>query len=100
MAEVTYLPEVECEVLEGIRESEVTVGVADESGNRQYLTVDGEFVNREGDRAYLPVGIVRVDRANRRVLIELPRESDSGFSRLWVPFSSFRLETQGDPVRS
>ena len=39
-----------------------------------------------------PSGIINVDRRNRRVLIELPTEADSGANRMWIPFDSFRSE--------
>jgi len=46
-------------------------------------------VNWEGDVPYLPVGIINIDRRNRRVLVELPTAADSGANRMWMPFEKF-----------
>jgi hypothetical protein len=92
MPEITYLPEVECVVSPGFLDREVTVGVPDESGNRQFLRVNKGLITQEGSKTYLAVGVVDVDYRRRRVLIELPHEADSGANRLWVPFAHFRRE--------
>jgi hypothetical protein len=91
VAEVTYLPEVECVVTteRGLLDTQI-VGVPDENGNRQYLRVPQGYVTRQGDKTYLPIGIVELDRRKRRALVELPVEADSGVRRLWVPFDNFR----------
>jgi len=47
-----------------------------------------------GGKHYLAVGIVQLDYKQKRALIELPHEADSGANRLWVPFSSFRQESE------
>lgn len=93
MQEVTYLPEVLCEisVAEGILDTQV-VGVPDVDGNRQFLRVSKGFVTQEGNKTYLPIGIVELDRRNRVALVELPVEADSGARRLWVPFDHFRVK--------
>ena len=78
MPEVTYAPEVECLVSPGFLDGEVTVAVPDEKGNRQFLRAAKDFITHEGGRAYLPVGIVQFDHRNRKALIELPHEADSG----------------------
>ena len=39
---------------------------------------------------YLPIGIVGIDDVKDLALIELPHESDSGISRLWVRRSDLR----------
>jgi hypothetical protein len=90
MAEITYLPEVECTTASGFREGELTVSVPDETGKRQNLRVNKNLVASEGGKHYLAVGIVELDYKRKRALIELPHEADSGANRLWVPFSSFR----------
>jgi hypothetical protein len=89
--EVTYLPEVECEVKpsQAVQGTEI-VGVPDEKDNREFLRVGTGFVTRENGKTYLPIGIVELDRRNQRALIELPAEADSGRRRVWVPFSRFR----------
>ena len=53
-------------------------------------------INRWGDRDYLPVGIVEIDRRKRRVLIELPAEADSDMNRLWVRFDDLRKEAMDE----
>jgi hypothetical protein len=92
MSEITYLPEVRCEVSEGLTERDITVSVQDIDGADQYIHVLPSMVNRENGTTYLPVGIVNVDRRSRRVLIELPTEADSGANRMWIAFDSFRSE--------
>jgi hypothetical protein len=52
--------------------------------------VEDGFIATEGGRHYLPIGIVGVDDAKDLALIELPHESDSGISRLWVRRSDLR----------
>jgi hypothetical protein len=91
MAEVTYLPQVEClvTVAEGILDTQV-IAIPDETGNHQFLRVGkGELV-QEGTKTYLPVWVVQLDNKGRRALVELPQEADSGTRRLWVPFVRFR----------
>jgi hypothetical protein len=86
----TYLPEIECEVQPGDADWEVVVAVKDEKDRQQYLSISKGMIARVGGKNYLPVGVVQVDHQGRRVLVELPREADSGVNRLWAPFSSFR----------
>ena len=94
MAEITYLPEVECEAVPSDLLDTEIVGVADDSGKRQHLRVPKGFVVRVDGRTYLPIGIVRLDYEGKKALIELPTEADSGVNRLWLPFSSFRQEKE------
>ena len=93
MAEITYLPEVECvvETAEGLLHTSV-VYVSDEDKNRQYLRVGKADVISEGGKAYIRVGVVRLDYPRKRALVELPVEADSGTRRLWVPFTRFRVQ--------
>lgn len=93
MSEITYLPQVECEinVLNGLLDTQV-VGVPDEKDNRQYFRIGkGAVVEFEG-KTYVPVGIVQLDYKSQRGLVELPQEADSGVRRIWVPFVRFRPE--------
>ena len=92
MSEITYLPEIRCEISEGLTERDITVSVQDIDGADQYIHVLPSMVNRENGTTYLPVGIINVDRRGRRVLIELPTEADSGANRMRIPFDSFRSE--------
>lgn len=73
-----------CEVSPGLRESEKTVIVKDVFNRRHHLRVEDGYLTTDGDRHYLPIGVVGVDDAKGLALIELPHESDSGISRLWV----------------
>jgi hypothetical protein len=93
MSEVTYLPQVQCKVSEGLTWEDITVSVRDIDGWDQYIHVLPSLVNRENERTYLPVGIINVDRRNERVLVELPTEADSGVNRMWISFDSFRTES-------
>jgi hypothetical protein len=96
MAEVTYLPEVECVVVvpDGILDSQV-VQVPDTEGRNHALRVGkGSLVETSG-KTYLPVGLVFIDRQGHRALVELPQEADSGTSRVWVPFAHFRRQENG-----
>jgi hypothetical protein len=86
----TYLPEIECQTRAGDAEWELIVTVQDENKRKQNLSVSKGMVAKVGDKHYLTVGIIQVDYQNRRVLVELPSEADSGVTRLWVPFTSFR----------
>jgi hypothetical protein len=85
-----YLPEIECEARKGDADWEVVVTVEDEAGKKQSLSVSKGLVTKDGDKTYLAVGVVRADLQGGRVLVELPREADSGVNRLWVPLASFR----------
>jgi hypothetical protein len=93
MSETAYLPEVQCEISEGLTESDITVCVRDVEGRDQFIHVLPSMVNWVGETAYLPVGVVDLDRRNHRVLIELPIEADSGVNRMWMPIASFRVES-------
>jgi hypothetical protein len=73
-----------CEVSSGPRESERTAIVKDVLNRKHHLRVEEGFITAEGGRHYLPIGIVGRDEARGLALIELPHESDSGISRLWV----------------
>jgi hypothetical protein len=94
MAEITYLPEVECTIAPGFRDDEWSVRVPDENGRRQNLRVNKELVSEKSSKHYLAIGVVEVDYKHKRVLVELPHEADSGANRLWIPFASFRQESE------
>jgi hypothetical protein len=83
MSEATYLPEVQCEVSEGLTGEDITVSVRDIDGREQYIHVLPSMMNREDGTTYLPVGIINVDRRNELVLVELPTEFiwSRGYSR-------------------
>jgi hypothetical protein len=85
-----FMAEVICEVTHGLRESERTVAVKDVYGRRQFLRVEEGFITTEDDKAYLPVGVVGIDKSKNVALIELPHESDGGANRLWVHLNELR----------
>lgn len=68
----------------GLRDSERAVAVKDVHGRRHHLRVPFDFLTEKGNRFYITVGIVHVDRKTGAVLVELPHEADSGANRLWV----------------
>jgi hypothetical protein len=84
------MAEVVCEVGPGLRDSEKTASVKDVFNRRLHLRVEDGFITTDGDQHYLPIGIVGIDDAKDLALIELPHESDSGISRLWVRRSDLR----------
>jgi hypothetical protein len=93
MAEVTYMPEVECVVIvpNGIMDSQV-VKVTDIDNLGHMLRVaKGSLVENDG-QTYLPVGMVILDRDRRRALVELPEEADSGTRRVWMGLPRFRRQ--------
>ena len=93
MAEVTYLPEVRCDVTPGgIIPEGVTARLKDLDGRSQFVQVTRGMINHEEGQDYLPIGIVDIDRRGRRVLIELPVEADSGANRMWIGFEALRKE--------
>jgi hypothetical protein len=90
-AYATYLPEIECTTVRpGDFDWEAVVSVKDERGWDQYMSVSKGMVSRVGEKNYLSVGVVQIDYANGRVLVELPVEADSGVRRLWAPYAAFR----------
>ncbi len=92
MSLITFWPEVECSATaSSLHETEV-VGVADVTGNHQFLRVGKGFLTHEAGRTYLPIQLIEVDPSRQRALIQLPYEADSGASRIWVPISTFRRD--------
>jgi hypothetical protein len=96
MAEVTYVSEVECEVVvqNGMLDTQV-VKVFDTDDRSHMLRVAKGGLVEESEKNYLPVGLVLVDRQQARALVELPQEADSGTRRVWVPFKRFRRRESG-----
>ena len=72
------MPYVKCATVEeGLRPSEVSVGVKGVDGVPVYLRVERDFLT---DNQYLPVWVV--EKKNGKMLVELPHEADSGVNRL------------------
>ena len=93
MHEMTYLPQVRCEISEGLTESDRTVCVSDIEARQQFIHVLPSMINLVAGQPYLPVGVIEIDSRNKRVLIELPIEADSGVNRMWMPISAFRVDS-------
>jgi hypothetical protein len=92
---MTYLPEVECviETESGLAGTSV-VHVSDAANTKQYLRVARSDVHRAKGKTYIGIGLVQLDYKDRRALVELPMEADSGARRIWVPFSRFRPQRE------
>jgi hypothetical protein len=78
------VPQLICEVSEGLRPSEATVMVTDVQNFRHFLPVDRDLLAEEGGRSCLPVGLIHLDEGQKLALVELPIETDSGTRRIWV----------------
>jgi hypothetical protein len=81
---VQRMAQVLCEVSEGLRPSEATVKLTTYNGRPEFLPVDRGLLADEGERHYLSVGLVFVNREQQAALVSLPVEADSGAHRLWV----------------
>jgi hypothetical protein len=84
MGEVTYYPEVRCEVQQVVPPFDRIAEVRDVDGHLHQLTVPNGTTRRRGTADYLSIAIVEMDRAERRALIEFPVESGRGTNRAWV----------------
>src|SRR5438270_9381272 len=79
------MAEVLCErVTPGMRPSERAVLVRDVRGNSEVILVENNFLTVEGDKTYLPVGVVFIDKERDVVLVEFPHERITGGNRVWV----------------
>ena len=68
----------------GMRPSERAVTVQDVRGHSELILVEHDFLTVQGDRTYLPVGVVFIDRDRAVVLVEFPHEPLTGGNRVWV----------------
>ncbi len=84
MDEVTYYPEVRCEVHEVAPPVEWVAEVRDVEGHLHRMTVPDGMTRRHGTAEYLSIGIIELDPTNRRALVEFPVESDQVTNRAWV----------------
>jgi hypothetical protein len=73
-----------CDVSEGLRPAEATVAVRDYAGRTEYLPVDRKMLARANGGHLLPVRVIYQDDAKRAAFVQLPDETDSGSSRIWV----------------
>jgi hypothetical protein len=79
-----------CKVSKGLRDAEVTVEVSDYSGRREFLPVEGEMIEQQGDQSYLPVTILQLDKVKKAAVVSLPVEADSGAHGIWVKLSNLK----------
>jgi hypothetical protein len=87
-----------CETVSpGMRESERAVTVRDVRGNREVILVEHGFLAVQGERTYLPVGVVAIDKDRRVVLVEFPHEAITGGNRLWVRSADLIWPNGGRP---
>lgn len=70
------------EVEEGLHPSELVVTIRTAEGKTEEVAVDRQLVTDRRLKAYA-VGV-----EGNRVLVELPRETLSGFWRVWMPTAS------------
>lgn len=78
------MPQLRCEVAEGLRPAEATITVRDHAGKPEHFPLDRGMVSGAGDRATISVfPVVRSDDG-RLVSVQLPVEADSGTWRIWV----------------
>jgi hypothetical protein len=67
-----------------MRPSERAVTVQDVRGHSELILVEHDFLTVLGDRTYLPVGLVFLDKEREVALIEFPHEPITGGNRIWV----------------
>ncbi len=79
------MAEMLCEsVGPGMREPERAVTVRDVRGHGEVILVENNFLTVQGDKTYLPIGVVFIDKERDVVLVEFPHEAITGGNRLWV----------------
>jgi hypothetical protein len=92
MPVMTYLPEVECSIVPGPGETEVTVTVVDDEGTQHERHVLKDFVTHKDEVTYVPIDIVMLDYQHQRARIELPAGMDGKPAPIWVSLSALRQE--------
>jgi hypothetical protein len=84
MVEVTYYPEVRCELHEIVPPVERIEEVKDLDGRSHQMTVPNGMTRRHGNAEYLSIGIIEMDRTRGHAFVEFPVESGQGTNRAWV----------------
>ena len=80
------MPSVRVQVVgDGLHPSEFVVSVNTESGDAETLTIDRGSVTEDN---LMEVGYP-VGRRNGSLLVEMPRETQHGHWRLWIPSSAY-----------
>lgn len=79
-------------IRDGLHPNEVVVGFETPDGTQETLVVDRRSLRSDDTlRVGYPVGS---DQANRRLLVELPRETMRGQWRVWVSIDSVVKEDE------
>jgi hypothetical protein len=94
MAEVTYYPEVLCQIQEVVPPLDRIAELRDIDGRLHQINVPSSMIRRIGPDDFLPIGIVEIDRRKQVALIEFPVESGQGTNRAWVRFNKLRHEIE------
>jgi hypothetical protein len=92
MSQLTYRPELECQVPAGNGGATVEVCVADINGQAQCRHVARGYLTGDPQKPYLPVEVLVWDYREDRAFVDLPGTSQSGPSRIWVPLHHLRPE--------
>lgn len=89
---------IECAVKNsgGLRESDVIAEVTDFHGQKEQIQIEKKLLVVRGGRHFLPVWGVAQDHAKKLVEVELPLESASGTSRIWVEADHIFVENETD----
>lgn len=74
---------VSCDVREGLHPSELTVYIQTVAGHAEEVSVSKEEVQHRGSFG-MGLLVWRIGSEGSRTLIELSRETSTGFWRLWV----------------
>ena len=91
------MPYIACTIKgDGLHPSEFTLAVIDATGTTSYVRVQRDLPSYVGDVPHIQVGMIQENRKENRWLIELPSETDAGFSRMWVDNS--KLIEQVDKI--
>src|SRR5437763_9328707 len=88
----TIMPQVICEVSEGLRKSEATAKLSTYDGRPEFLPVDRGLLSEEGGKHYLSVGVVHISDEKKAALVSLPVEAGSGAPRVWVKLDHLKQE--------
>lgn len=83
------------QISDGLRSSEAVASLKDYHGRTHFIRVERDFLSQQANHSFLPVGIVHVDPRTKAVLIELPREAETGANRLWI-----RAEQLDEPIEA
>ncbi|MDZ4778686.1 MAG: hypothetical protein SGJ19_00360 [Planctomycetia bacterium] len=76
---------IRCNKIEaGLRSSEVVARFKDYRGREHFIRVEEDFLTKEDETYFLPIGVVQVDIPHQAALIELPHEAETGANRIWV----------------